>query len=290
MSFDKLKKKLGLNARMVDYYKEKGYLPFSDDPNYCLKYILQKMGVGDNVKIDDLLAIDQAASLTGFCSQKIRHAIDRKAISSYRVGVKTRLYVNRKEIENIDLDAVQMAYISRSTAFDGIAMDVILFAKEVGWIRDLDFKILSDINKNIMLTDIAKEVGLSRERVRQLVVRARATIRESLEGVVKSHKQPEIDKFSMLREIQQLKKENSLLKTKLSKRGSTSSLSKYDILISKLDFSLRTYNCLCYAKINTLVELSDCSRTYLLKLRNFGKTSLKEVESKLESYGLKLAS
>lgn len=55
-----------------------------------------------------------------------------------------------------------------------------------------------------------------------------------------------------------------------------------------LDFSVRTYNCLRKARIETLGELIKNSEVELLNIRNFGRKSLNEVLEKLASFGLKL--
>ncbi len=63
-------------------------------------------------------------------------------------------------------------------------------------------------------------------------------------------------------------------------------------LISKsvtgLELSVRANNCLVSANIQTLGELIQWDEASLLKLRSFGKTSLREVKRKLADYGLSL--
>lgn len=60
--------------------------------------------------------------------------------------------------------------------------------------------------------------------------------------------------------------------------------------ISDLDLSVRASNCLLSANINTINDLIVMSESSLLKLRSFGKTSLREVKRKLAEYGLALRS
>jgi DNA-directed RNA polymerase subunit alpha len=50
--------------------------------------------------------------------------------------------------------------------------------------------------------------------------------------------------------------------------------------------SVRAYNCLKAAKINTLAELVHYDTHELLKFRNFGKKSLVEIEELLVEKGL----
>lgn len=58
--------------------------------------------------------------------------------------------------------------------------------------------------------------------------------------------------------------------------------------IEELDFSQRAYNCLKRDGINTLQELVSKSETEIMKIRNLGKKSLKEVLDKVRDLGLTL--
>jgi len=58
--------------------------------------------------------------------------------------------------------------------------------------------------------------------------------------------------------------------------------------IEDMDLSVRSYNCLKRAGINTVEDLTKKSREDMLKVRNLGLKSLEEVIQKLESYGLSL--
>ncbi|MBI9008934.1 MAG: DNA-directed RNA polymerase subunit alpha [Tenericutes bacterium] len=59
--------------------------------------------------------------------------------------------------------------------------------------------------------------------------------------------------------------------------------------IEDLDLSVRSYNCLKRAGIHTLGELIEKSEEDMMKVRNLGKKSLKEVKQKLEEMTLSLA-
>ena len=58
--------------------------------------------------------------------------------------------------------------------------------------------------------------------------------------------------------------------------------------IEDLDFSVRAYNCLKRAGIHTLQDLVNKSETDMMKIRNLGKKSLKEVLDKIRDMGLSL--
>lgn len=58
--------------------------------------------------------------------------------------------------------------------------------------------------------------------------------------------------------------------------------------IEDLDFSVRAYNCLKRAEIHTLQDLVNKSESDMMKIRNLGKKSLKEVLDKIRDMGLVL--
>ena len=62
-----------------------------------------------------------------------------------------------------------------------------------------------------------------------------------------------------------------------------------EMQIEDLDLSVRSYNCLKRAGINTVDELTQKSEEDMMKVRNLGKKSLKEVKQKLDELGLGLA-
>ena len=63
---------------------------------------------------------------------------------------------------------------------------------------------------------------------------------------------------------------------------------KLDMNIRDLELSVRATNCLESAKIDTVRKLVSKTEADLLKVRSFGKTSLREVKRKLADMGLSL--
>lgn len=61
-----------------------------------------------------------------------------------------------------------------------------------------------------------------------------------------------------------------------------------EMTIEDLDLSVRAYNCLKRAGINTVNELVQRNQEDMMKVRNLGKKSLEEVEQKLQALGLGL--
>ena len=61
-----------------------------------------------------------------------------------------------------------------------------------------------------------------------------------------------------------------------------------ELPIEEMDLSVRSYNCLKRAGINTIQDLLKKSKSDMFKVRNLGAKSVEEVINKLESYGFSL--
>jgi DNA-directed RNA polymerase subunit alpha len=61
-----------------------------------------------------------------------------------------------------------------------------------------------------------------------------------------------------------------------------------EMTIEELDLSVRSFNCLKRAGINTVEDLVSKSEDEMMKVRNLGRKSLEEVMAKLDSLGFKL--
>ena len=80
--------------------------------------------------------------------------------------------------------------------------------------------------------------------------------------------------------------ENQTLK--LPKKNNTKINENLFKQISELELSVRASNCLNSAKINNMIELVQKTETDMLKTKNFGRKSLKEVKDVLHKMGLSL--
>ena len=61
-----------------------------------------------------------------------------------------------------------------------------------------------------------------------------------------------------------------------------------EMTIEELDLSVRSFNCLKRAGINTVGDLVTKSEDDMMKVRNLGRKSLEEVMAKLDSLGFTL--
>ena len=160
------------------------------------------------------------------------------------------------------------------------------------------------------LEDIAKDFNLTRERIRQIERKAITKIKYKKEMfysdfddyllVKKNHdrkKEELIEKIVILDNL--LFKASLLINDKQTTVGqieefmNLSEEARKNILaeftdISDLDLSVRAYNCLRRARINTIGELAKKSVTDLMKVRNLGRKCLKEIIETLRDLGIEL--
>lgn len=74
----------------------------------------------------------------------------------------------------------------------------------------------------------------------------------------------------------------------IAKQFAAEHLFGYEMNIDDLDFSVRSYNCLRRAGINSIEELLAMTPDELMKVRNLGRKPLEEILEKLNEMGLKL--
>ena len=60
--------------------------------------------------------------------------------------------------------------------------------------------------------------------------------------------------------------------------------------IEKLNFSVRTYNCLKRHGISTVYDLSKMTKEKLMRVRNLGRKNYDEILEKLDNIGISMAS
>jgi len=92
------------------------------------------------------------------------------------------------------------------------------------------------------------------------------------------------DHFSMLIDLSD---EARHLET-MVERQETLKEKTLEMTIEELDLSVRSFNCLKRAEINTVEDLINKTEDEMIKVKNLGKKSLEEVISKLQSLGLEL--
>ena len=94
-----------------------------------------------------------------------------------------------------------------------------------------------------------------------------------------------LDHFTLFTDLSDTLTENSVVVEKVEQE--TNDL--MSITIEELDLSVRSFNCLKRANINTVEDLVSKTQEEMIKVRNLGRKSLEEVEHKLNQMGLHLA-
>lgn len=90
-----------------------------------------------------------------------------------------------------------------------------------------------------------------------------------------------IEHFEILTKLDEIADETGLMKQNVD----DSKTKALEMSIDELEFSVRAYNCLKRANINTLQDLTQKSENEMMKIRNLGKKSLKEVIDKVKEMG-----
>lgn len=95
-----------------------------------------------------------------------------------------------------------------------------------------------------------------------------------------------IEHFEILTKLDEIADETGLMKQNVD----DSKTKALEMFIDELEFSVRAYNCLKRANINTLQDLTEKSENEMMKIRNLGKKSLKEVIDKVKEMGFSFRS
>ncbi len=104
--------------------------------------------------------------------------------------------------------------------------------------------------------------------------------------ILRKHLNPFVQYFELGRELQLNEKKEEEMRRKEQEKEELRQ--KLSMSISELDLSVRSANCLASERIETIGELVSRTEAELLKVRNFGKTSLREVKKKLADMNLSL--
>ncbi len=95
-----------------------------------------------------------------------------------------------------------------------------------------------------------------------------------------------IEHFDILTKLDEIADETGLMKQNVDDTKTKA----LEMSIDELEFSVRAYNCLKRANINTLQDLTQKSENEMMKIRNLGKKSLKEVIDKVKEMGFSFRS
>lgn len=143
------------------------------------------------------------------------------------------------------------------------------------------------------LEEVGSEIGVTKERIRQIEARAIRKMRMRKLDIMCA---PAIDYRKELSDNEVLRNQVNYLQSELDRIRGISELPReeadkkrsiMETSIDELNLSVRAYNCCRRAGINTLGDLCGKTFTEMTKVRNLGKRSLQEIESKMNEYGLR---
>ena len=254
----------------------------------------------DNKQIDELCNVSQDIMETKKVLQK-----ELDELKKQKQEVDNALYDMRNQLRLV------RTIKSMKTSKDFL-QSVVSMACSLYIIKDRERKVLSMFIDGFSIDDIGAELCLSGARVLQLFSRACRCIahvldiKEKIEELDElKHKHEELScAFATLKSeydavAKKIQKDGLNFKTeeeKMAYLAETDSLC--NLLTTRLIdveyntprgykyLSVRALNCLRAANLDTLGDLVQCSRSDLLKFRNFGKKSLTEIQDMLESLGL----
>lgn len=244
--------------------------------------------------IDGRLLVDRQTIVKNFDTLQQLGQTQERAASLYEQVWKeerdldTRLMDITKASVSIDTGMPRWLIEHVYSAVISVAGEDVLTEREAS--------ILYALNAGNTLSTVSEKFGLTRERVLQIVKKCFRKIYS-------------MRTFSDLRrEIKTLRSENSMLQRQvdilynrsnqrsealakaLAKYGGPAGIHKLTNLFSErvrdLDFTVRAINCMTAADIDTVADLVQCRKEDILKFRNFGKKSMRELDSFLESNGL----
>ncbi len=102
--------------------------------------------------------------------------------------------------------------------------------------------------------------------------------------ILRKHLNPFVQYFELGQELQQERARQGEIHERLRERDEL--VKKLRMPVAELDLSVRASNCLNAEGVRTVGELVTRSEAEMLKIRNFGKTSLEEIRNKLTRLGL----
>ena len=178
---------------------------------------------------------------------------------------------------------------------------------DMSFLTPREEKILELREEGKTLEQCGKELGVTRERIRQIerkgIMRFIRRLKSLLEEIKQKELQLQILKNAEEDLIIQLKQRIPFLELLIKYINELQALSLtekmptiYDEKLEYLDLSIRSYNCLmrylCKQKEPgedvTIGDVAKMSKDELLRVRNLGRKSLKEIKDKLAEYNIYL--
>ena len=130
-------------------------------------------------------------------------------------------------------------------------------------------------------------------RVGKVTDKGRLTLEVWTDGSIKANEAVSLsakilmEHFELFLELTEGASETEII---MAEKGDSDNEKVLNMTIEELDLSVRSFNCLKRAGINTVEDLINKSEEDMMKVRNLGRKSLEEVIAKLNSFGYSLKS
>ena len=307
------------NYKITDYVESNFYGKFEIEPlergfgttlgNALRRVMLSSLpgSAISSVKIDGVLhefqtiegVVEDVTTIILNLKQVVikNHAKEMKII---RINATEEGPVTAGDIEHdADIEIINPSLVIANVAKGGKLVMEMTVSNGRGYVRSEENKRLLDIKKVgvIAIDSIFSPV----ERISYDVESARVGQDESYDKLIlnvwtKGSIKPEeaialasrilIEHFSILTNLSNIADMTGMMIEKTE----DPKVKALETTIEDLDFSVRAYNCLKRANIHTLQDLVNKSENDMMKIRNLGKKSLKEVLDKVRDLGLILRS
>ena len=276
----------------------------------CVSFVVKYSGKFTIARAFETL--EEAREFKRICEENIRkhkltesinntkeNVIDENQLLEYPETLLKELEITQEEYSNYYTEIVP----NFDDNFKIACEKVMLNEREIGCL-------LSRYKDLFSLEEIGKKYGITRERVRQIIIKSIKKIKSVKSCFINGKDKLELinkqEREQLLQEIreqltkdvikeqllkfsdEEIKETLVILNNEFAKRKEEEYKKSYGFYIEELDFSVRTYNCLKRYGINNLYELQNMTIEDLMKVRNLGKKSLKEIKNKLLEMGIEL--
>jgi len=163
---------------------------------------------------------------------------------------------------------------------------VMAFVAALDVLNDGEKQVLVGVMEGCSYESIGEDFCVTRERVRQIFYKALRRVSVSM-GSYRRMLNETIELRRLRDEVKEKDRELRQLRKMLNVQEQDREKCKLmSTELVDMDLSVRTINCLKSADICTVGELVQCKKLELLKIRNFGKKSLSELDELLDRLGL----
>lgn len=293
------------DVRTLQDYIKKGLIPkpVSDGNGLCFgkKDIAERLGV-KNLN-EPFIDSATAAEILEISKQTLVQYAELDYVSNHRLipGRGRKFLFRKSEIKKARIEISSgFSNLKKLLAYIGNLMNDLLNTKIVsGMLNPGEKAVLRSVFvERKTKKDIAEERGIGRTRVGQIFAKAVAklkTLPVKIERIEQSSAVLRTENSILRKENERLKKEvvSEIVRIgvkerekQLAKREKTNVILTWPI--EELNLSARALHYLKKCGIETIGNLVNCTASYLLKIKNFGRKSLADVEDALFEKGLSL--